>query len=186
MTFWYVWHEFLICITCLSDMCAMIRSIVSHVTQRNDSCTCVPWLISHDMCAMIRSIVSRIWFICLTRLIPMCVPWLILFLCAIPHSYVWHDSFICVTGLICKCPNENRGKGSRTFHPYVWRQAKEAFLSSLIIDYPPVWLAPFTCVTGLVHMCAMTHAHVCHDSYMWHELSICVPSLVHMCAMTRS
>ena len=59
--------------------------------------------------------------------------------------------------------------------------AKKAFLSSLIVDYPLVWQAPFTCVTGLVHLCAMTHAYVCHDSYMWHGSFICVPSLVHVC-----
>jgi len=36
----------------------------------------------------------------------MCVTWLI-YVCAMTHSYVWHDSFICVTWLIHMCYMSN-------------------------------------------------------------------------------
>ena len=33
----------------------------------------------------------------------------------------------------------------------------------------------FTCVPWLIHMCTMTHSYVCHDSFT------CVPWLIHVC-----
>jgi len=89
--------------------------------------------------------------------------------------------------------------------------------------HPYIFRFPFGClihmcdhdslagVSWLIHMCAMTHSHVCHDSftlpfwmpysYVWpwltrrcamthshvcHDSFTCVPWLIHMCAMTHS
>jgi len=59
------------------------------------------------------------------------------------------------------------------------------------------------CVSRPIHICAMTHAHVWHDSctcvtwllwhdsficvtYLWHDSSICVTWFIHMCDVTHS
>ena len=49
----------------------------------------------------------------------------LIYMCDMPHLYVWHDSFICVTWVIHMCDMS---------HSYVWH-------------------ASFICVTWLIHMC---------------------------------
>jgi len=86
-------------------------------------------------------------------------------MCDMTHSYVWHDSCICVTSVIecvtwlthvCDTPDSS-----------VWH-------ASSICDMPHL------SVTWLVRMCDMHHSYVRHDSF------IRVTWLIHMCDMTHS
>jgi len=137
----------------------------------------------------------------------MCVPRLN-YMCAMTHSYVWHDSLTCVPWLI--------HNGAMT-HSYVWH---DSFICvTWLIDmchltHSYVCHVSLTCVAWLIHMCGMTHAHVWHDSFTFvawliadtthkeqytqilhtskqsvdsdvcHDLVTCMTRLIHMCAIT--
>jgi len=142
-------------------LCAMTVSYVLH-----GSCMFVPLLIqkisdesraNHPRTPM--------WddsFTCVTWLIHMCTITRVQIineqLCDMTHSYVWHDSCILVPSLI-----HNMREKSKAHHPRT-----------------PVRNDSFTCVTWLIHictitqiqiirkhMCAMTHWHVWHDSWIF-------------------
>ena len=87
----------------------------------HDSLIFVPWLIL--MCAMVTCEIDEFYHGRQAR----CD------MCAMAHSYVWHDSFICVTWLIHLCAMT---------HSYVWHDS-------------------FLCMPWLSHTCAITHPYVC-------------------------
>jgi len=64
---------------------------MSHGTHMNESCHTYEWVMEHIwMCHIMDKIfgIRSIWLIQM---------------CALTHSYVWHDSFICVPWLILMC-----------------------------------------------------------------------------------
>jgi len=71
-------------------------------------------------------------------IIHICVPWRLVHMCDMTHSYVRHDSFICVTWLIHMCDM------TRSY----------------------MWHVSFICATWLVHTCDMSHSYVRHDSFI--------------------
>jgi len=135
-------------------------------------CAIICWpLWSYLLCPVF---MRETWFIFVTWLIHMC---------AMTHSYVWHDSFICVTWLIHMCDMT---------HSYVWRDVFICVNDSFICVNDS-----FICVTWLVHMCEwlihtcdMTRSYVWHDSFVrvtWHIyvratwlIDVCVTWLIHI------
>ena len=123
MTYSFVWHKSLICVTWLiHNVTWPIHTCdMTHPYMWPDSLTHATWLI--HVCDMTCSYMRRDSFICVTWLIhvwhdsPMtwlihvwdmthsCV-WHVSFICVtwlthdMTHSCVWHDSFMCVTCLI--------------------------------------------------------------------------------------
>ena len=65
-----------------------------------------------------------------------------MYMCALTHPYVCHDSFKCVFD---------------SFIRVQWLVHVCAMTRSCEVEFLP-WL---------IHMCAMTHSYVCHDSFMY-------------------
>jgi len=88
--------------------------------------------------------VSRDWLVCVAWRVHICDT--IHYMCAMTHSYVWHDSFMC---------------GTRLFHVFAYvRHNTFICVAWLIhvcdITHSCVWRDSFTCVTWLSHVCDMT------------------------------
>jgi len=150
MTHLYVWNDSFVCVKWLNCMCAMTCSYL-----RQDSCICVPWLI-HVLSELIDTCAMACVFIFVIQLI---------YLCAMTHLFVCHDSFIlCHNSLI--------------------------LVPLIMHTCDVVWSM---CVPWLIYMCAMTPLYVQNDSFIWwhdsfilcHNSLILVPLIFHTCDVTH-
>jgi len=185
MTHWYVWHDSLICVTWLIDMCDMTHWYVWH-----DSLICVPWLI--DMCDMTLWYVRHDSLICATWLFHTCMmirlgttplrfrrlhildsftcaTWLY-YTYAITHPYVQHDSFI-----------------------FKWWLILARFRSDLVactyMTHSDVRNEPIVRTLWLIYVCDMTHSHVRDDTFRHDAALTSSPAhtrLIQMCDVTPS
>ena len=138
---------------CLQAWQPLLLSTTLHMCAMTHSS--VPWLL--QMCAMTHSALLHMF----TGEIAVAFIHDALYVCAMTHSHVCHDSFICVPWLIYMCAM------TRSCVFSAWLTGEIALASGL----PQL--------TSL-HTCDMTHTCVCHDSF------ICVTWLTHMCATTHS
>jgi len=81
----YVCYDSFVCVLWLTRMC-----VINHSYVRYDSFVCVPWLIRNESCHTCGRGASSI--VCVLWLARMCAMTLIS-MCAMPHSYMCHDSF---------------------------------------------------------------------------------------------
>ena len=149
----YVWHDSFLRVTWLIHTCGVLipTCAMTHSYVWHDSFMCVPWLIPtsdtpHSCVWHDSSTCGTCSFLRVTCLIHM---WdMLIHVCDMTHSYVWHASFICVTWLIymrdmlihmCDMP-----------HSYVWHA------------HSYMWRDSFLCVACLIYVCDMTHVYVGH------------------------
>jgi len=136
------------------------------------------------------------------------VTWLV-GMCAMTHSYLWHDSLMCVPWLEANSSpfrmpvmSQTRIRCAMT-HAYLWHVTNTNESCHTFAN------ASFVCVRWLGDTCAMTHAYVWHDSlicglrfpdshegririydmtrgHVCHDSYMSVTCLVDTCAMTHS
>jgi len=136
----YVWRASFICVVYMSFIhtyCNMLHDIyTTHMNEAHHTYIFETWLV--HMC---------------------------LYMCDMPHSYVWRASFICVTCLIHMC-------GVYIFHTYILQHVTRH------IHYAYEW------GTSHIYIWDMTHSYV--FIYVWHASFICVTCLIHMCDVPDS
>ena len=129
----------------------------------------------HSICACDKAPVPiRLWYS--TYLI---------YMYAMTHSYVWHDSFIRATKFMCIMT-----------HSHVWHNHSAYTFVTQHLPHSCVWHDSFRCVTWLMHTCYIIY--VCHDAFTcvtwpwcsnpWDTSSssfMCVTWLIHMRDMTH-
>jgi len=174
----YVWHNSLICVTQLTDICDTTHLYVWHDSQQirrnNDPYRHQFGLtrVTH-MCAMTPS------YVCHDSLI--CVPWLT-HMCAMTHSYVCHDSLVCVPWLTHMCDMT---------HSYACHESLIYVTWLGDTSHSHVWHDSFICVTWLIHIWDTTSSKfvvlmtLIDINFVWHDSLIRVPRLNYMRAMTH-
>ena len=110
-----------------------------------------------------------------------CATWLI-HVCAMAHSYAWHDAFIRVTWRI---------HTRDMTHSYVWHDAfiRVAWhIHTCDMTHSYVWHYSFMCVKRLIHMYDMTQSYVCRKKSALQLILIhmFVACIIHMCDMTHA
>jgi len=144
----YAWHDSLMCVKQLIDMCDMT------LDKWSDSFICVTWCVTWyiDMCHMIH-------------------PSLHICILDMTHPYVSHGSFIRVTQLIDMYDMNSPWSHIRTFetsHLHVWHD------SLIYVIWCVAWFVDIChMIHPSLHICIldMTHPYVSHGScsHAWHD-----------------
>ena len=142
MTYSYVWHDSIICVTWLTHVCDMTHSCVQIY---------ISWTTKEQ------PVLLKCWHVIVQHDSLICVTWLI-HIWDLTHSCVWHDSLMCVASFFIN-------------HQTAIRFSRQLTSHMCDMNHVRVWHDSPTCVTWLTHMCDMTHPYVWHmtHSYVWHD-----------------